>query len=75
MKRIIYKVWWATADENQNGIYHASEPFKTEKEAQKFAKQKWETADFVSIDKRHEIYEDYDWRQQDGTETEIIEVE
>ena len=74
MKRIIYKVWWATADENQKGVYHCAE-HKTEKEAQSFAKTRWEIADFVSIDKRHEIYEHHDWRQQDGTETEIIEVE
>jgi hypothetical protein len=73
-KRTVFYVWCATADENQSGIHHKSKPFTTEKEAQAEANLKWDTNDFVSIDKVREVYADFGWRQVDGTETEIIEV-
>ena len=74
MKRTVYYVWWATADENQSGTHHKSEPFTTEAEAQKVANLKWNGNDYVSIEKVHEQHTGYDWSQQDGTETEVIEV-
>lgn len=73
MTRTVFYVWWATADENQNGRHHRSEPLANEKEAQKLANLKWKCC-FVSIDKVQEVYEGYEWQQQDGTETERIEI-
>lgn len=73
--RTVFYVWCATAKENQDGIHHKSEALTTAEEAQRVANLLWQSNDFVTIDKIKEVFEDYAWRQQDGTETEIVEVE
>lgn len=72
--RIVFYVWWCTADENQDGIHHKSVALPNVDVAQLEANSKWKHNDFVSIDKVVEVYADNAWRQQDGTETEVIEV-
>jgi len=73
--RTVYYVWYATAEENQNGAHHRSEPFYEIGAAKAEATLKWESNDYVSIDKVIEAATIYGWEQAEGTETERIEVE
>lgn len=75
MKRTVFYVWYATAEENQNGTHHRSDALATEAEARAESSKQWARNDFVSVDKVREVYDHHAWRQEDGTETECIEIE
>lgn len=54
--RIIYRFVHATAEENQNGTFHYSEPFKTLDDARRALKNSKAIGDdFVGIEKCHQI--------------------
>lgn len=69
--RIVYYVWWATAEENQNGTHHKSEPFVLPAQAQAKANEMWKTQDHVSIDQVYEKQKSGEW---EALETEAIEI-
>jgi hypothetical protein len=71
MKRIIYYVWHCTTQERDKGIDHL-EPFDSEVKAIKRAKE-IPADEFVSIEKRHEIYERLDWQPDFNFESETID--
>ena len=58
--RIVYYIIQCTSEENQNGIFHYSKPFKNE--AFVINATKKVRNDFVVIEKHHEVYDNYEWR-------------
>ena len=72
MKRIVYYVWYATIEENQNNNQHVSGAMLSEKEAMAFANKLWLTNDYVSVQRSHETFEHNAWR---STMTENIDLE
>ena len=71
MKRVVYYVWWATTEENDNGTHHKSEPITLPAKAQEKANEMWKVADYVSIDQSFEQYVNGEW---ETIETKVIEV-
>lgn len=71
MKRIVYYVVSCTSEENQNGVFHFSDPRDSEASARDIAEHKRNELGndgHVAIEKHHEIYEHNEWREAGGSE-------
>lgn len=60
MERVVYYTIHASAEENQNGTFHFSKPYSSQKKALADAKKIKD--DFVAVEKHHEIWDRYEWR-------------
>ncbi len=64
MKRIVYYIVHASSEENQNGVFHFSEPYSDLATVRKAAKNIRDDFrdDNVVIEKHHEVYDRWEWR-------------
>ena len=73
MKRVVFYVVHASAEENQSGAFHFSDPLPTVEEALKLARKTKD--DFVVIEKYHEVYDRWEWRvDHDGYGDRAMEI-
>ena len=72
MKRIIYKVVQASENENQDGIFHISLPFATEKAAILHAK-KFQN-DFITVEKFYQVLDEFGSWEPDFSREHTSEI-
>lgn len=73
MKRIIYRIVYCSAEENQNGTFHYSPNFLNKKDAKAFGVKRED--DWVVLEKCWQVYDRWEWRPDwdRGETSEILE--